>query len=193
MAAENPRARILPEYRIDESGVMTIRIDTHTQHIEVHRYYAGAVVVVCFLSIVLQAFLNKFSPRFQLLELPLLVVVYFGLSRRNSVTGMILGTVVGLLQDGISNTPIGLYGIAKACIGYLASSIGARLDTEHPIARFILVFLFFHVHRIILTVTTLLLLAQPSPFFSLHLLLSSVINAAVAVFLFAALDRLRKL
>jgi rod shape-determining protein MreD len=171
---------------------MTIRIDTQTPHIEVHKYYAGAVVVVCFLSIVVQAFLNTLSPRFQLLELPFLIVVYFGLSRRNPVTGMILGTVVGILQDGISHTPIGLYGIAKALIGYLASSIGARLDTEHPIARFILVFLFFHIHQIILAVTILLLLAQPAPFFTLHLFLSSLINAAVAVVLFAGLDRLRK-
>lgn len=171
---------------------MSIRIDTQTQNVEVHKYYAGTVIVVCFLAIVLQAFLNKFSPIFQLFELPLLVVIYFGLSRRNSVTGILLGTAVGILQDGISHTPIGLYGIAKAFIGYLASSIGARLDTEHPVARFILTFLFFHIHQIILAITVRLLLGQSEGFFSLHLLLSSVINAVIAVFLFAGLDRLRK-
>lgn len=171
---------------------MSLRIESQTQNIEVHKYHAGTVIIVCFLAIVFQAFLNKFSPRFQLLELPLLAVVYFGLSRRNSVTGMLLGTVVGILQDGISHTPIGLYGIAKAFIGYLASSIGGWLDTEHPIARFVLTLLFFHIHQIILAITVRLLLAQSEPFFSLHLLLSSVINAAVAVFLFAGLDRLRK-
>lgn len=122
---------------------MTVRMDSESQHIEVHKFYAGAVLGICFLSLVLQAFLNRFSPRFQTLELPLLAVVYFGLSRRNSITGLLLGTVVGLLQDGISHTPIGLYGIAKGFIGYIASSIGARLDTEHPISRFILMFLFF--------------------------------------------------
>lgn len=171
---------------------MTIRIDTQTQNIEVHKYYAGTVIIVCFLAIVFQAFMNKFSPAFQLFELPLLVVIYFGLSRRNSVTGILLGAVVGILQDGISHAPIGFYGIAKAFIGYLASSIGARLDTEHPIARFILTFLFFHVHQVIVATTDRLLLEQPDRFFSVHLLLSSIINAAIAVFLFAGLDRLRK-
>ena len=171
---------------------MTIRIDSQTQNIEVHRYYAGTVIIVCFLAIVFQAFLNKFSPDFQLFELPLLMVIYFGLSRRNSMTGILLGTVVGILQDGISHTPIGLFGIAKAFIGYLASSIGARLDTEHPIARFILTFLFFHIHQIILATTVRLLLGHFERFFSLHLLLSSLVNAAIAVFLFAGLDRLRK-
>jgi rod shape-determining protein MreD len=171
---------------------MTVRMDSEAQHIEVHKFYGGTIVVVCFLALVLQAFLNKFSAHFQLLELPLLVVVYFGLSRRNSISGMFLGTLVGLLQDGISGTPIGLYGIAKAVIGYVASSVGARLDTEHPISRFILMFLFFHIHQVVLAITIHLLLASSEPFFSVHLLIASLINSAVAVFLFAGLDRLRR-
>ncbi|MHB8486338.1 MAG: rod shape-determining protein MreD [Candidatus Acidiferrales bacterium] len=171
---------------------MTVRMDSEAQHIEVHKFYSGTVAGVCFLALVLQAFLNKFSTHFQLLELPLLVVVYFGLSRRNSVSGMFLGTLVGLLQDGISHTPIGLYGIAKAIIGYIASSVGARLDTEHPVSRFILMFLFFHIHQVVLAITIHLLLASSEPFFSVHLLIASLINSAVAVFLFAGLDRLRR-
>lgn len=171
---------------------MSVRIDSESQHIEVHKFYAGAVLGICFLALVLQAFLNRFSSRFEILELPLLVVVYFGLSRRNSVTGLLLGTVVGLLQDGISHTPIGLYGIAKGFIGYIASSIGARLDTEHPISRFILMFLFFHVHQILLTLMIRLLLAQHAPFFTLHLLTASILDSVIAVFIFAVLDRFRK-
>lgn len=171
---------------------MTVRMDSEAQHIEVHKFYGGTVVVVCFLALVLQAFLNRFSTHFQLLELPLLVVIYFGLSRRNSVSGMFLGMLVGLLQDGISHTPIGLYGIAKAVIGYISSSVGARLDTEHPVSRFILMFLFFHVHHVVLAITIHLLLASSEPFFSVQLLIASLINSGVAVFLFAGLDRLRR-
>ncbi|HEV2420139.1 MAG TPA: rod shape-determining protein MreD [Candidatus Acidoferrales bacterium] len=171
---------------------MTVRMDSESQHIEVHKFYAGAVLGICFLALVLQAFLNRFSPRFGILELPLLVVVYFGLSRRNSVIGLLLGTAVGLLQDGVSHTPIGLYGIAKGFIGYIASSIGARLDTEHPISRFILMFLFFHIHQVLLALMIRLLLAQHAPFFTVHLLIASLLNSVIGVFLFAGLDRLRK-
>lgn len=170
----------------------TLRMDSQSQHIEVHKFYGGAVIGVCFLALVLQAFLNRFSVGFQILEFPLLVVAYFGLSRRNSVTGLLLGTAVGLLQDGITHTPIGLYGIAKGFIGYISSSIGARLDTEHPISRFILMFFFFHIHQILIALMMRLLLAQHEPFFSLHLLTASLINSVLAVFLFAGLDRLRK-
>lgn len=171
----------------------TVGMDSQSQHIEVHKFYGGTVLLVCFLAIVLQAFLNRFSLRFQVLELPLIVVVYFGLSRRNSVTGLLLGTAVGLLQDGIGQPhTIGLYGIAKGFIGYISSSIGARLDTEHPISRFILMFLFFHVHQALWALMMRLLLAQQAAFFSVHLLIASLINSALAVLLFAALDRLRK-
>jgi len=170
----------------------TLRMDSQSQHIEVHKFYSGAVIGVCFLALVLQAFLNRFSVRFQILELPLLVVVYFGLSRRNSVTGLLLGTAVGLLQDGIAHTPIGLYGIAKGFIGYISSSIGARLDTEHPISRLILMFFFFHIHQILIALVMRLLLSQHEPFFSIHLLTASLINSVLGVFLFAGLDRLRK-
>lgn len=183
---------LVREHLNEACEVMTVRMDSESQHIEVHKFYAGAVLGVCFLALVLQAFLNRFSARFEVLELPLLAVVYFGLSRRNSITGLLLGTAVGLLQDGISHTPIGLYGIAKGFIGFIASSIGARLDTEHPVSRLILMFIFFHVHRVVLALMLRLLLAQHAPFFTVHLLIASIINSVIAVFLFTLLDRLRK-
>jgi rod shape-determining protein MreD len=102
--------------------------------------------------------------------------------------------VIGILQDSLSGptVPLGLYGIAKTIIGYLASSIGARLDTEHPAARFALTISFFAVHQGIIALTRRLLLSQPEPWFTMHLGIAALVNAFVAVFLFMLLDRLRK-
>lgn len=162
-------------------------------NIEVHKFYTGTILASAFLALVLQAFLHKFGHWAGLLELPLLVTIYFGVSRRNPVTGLFLGAAIGILQDALSHdNPIGLYGIAKTLVGYFASSIGARIDTEHPIARFGLVFFFFHFHQAALAITTRVLLNHPAPFFSPMLLLASAVNAAIAVPLFAVLDRLRK-
>jgi rod shape-determining protein MreD len=85
-----------------------------------------------------------------------------------------------------------MYGIAGTIVGYLASSIGGRIDTEHPLARFGLIFIFFHFHQAILVITHRVLLVQPERFFSLSLLLDSVVTSAFGVFLFAMLDRLRR-
>jgi len=163
-------------------------------HIEVHKFRSGAIVVATFLALVLQAFVPVYFPKFAVLDLPLLVVVYFGLSRRNPSTGLLLGMVIGLLQDSLSGptVPLGLYGIAKTIIGYLASSIGARLDTEHPAARFALTMMFFVLHQGVITLTRRLLLAEPEPWFTLRLVIAAAVNAVVAVVLFTLLDRLRK-
>ena len=163
-------------------------------HIEVHKFRSGAIVASTFLALVLQAFVPVYFPKFAVLDLPLLVVIYFGLSRRNPSTGLLLGMVIGLLQDSLSGptVPLGLYGIAKTIIGYLASSIGARLDTEHPAARFALTMIFFVVHQGIITVTRRLLLAEPEPWFTVRLAIAAAVNAVVAVVLFTMLDRLRK-
>lgn len=163
-------------------------------HIEVHKFRTGAIVLTAGLALVLQAFLPVYFPKTGILDLPLLVTIYFGLSRRNPSTGLLLGTVIGIFQDSLSGptVPLGLFGIAKTFIGYLASSIGARLDTEHPAARFALTAAFFAVHQGIIVVTSRLLLSQPEPWFTVHLGVAALVNAVVAVFLFLLLDRLRK-
>ena len=163
-------------------------------HIEVHKFRGGSIVMATIIAVFLQTAIPVHFPKFALLDLPLLLTIYFGLSRRNPSTGLLLGMTIGLLQDSLSGptVPIGLYGIAKTIIGYLASSIGARLDTEHPIARFALTVIFFGVHQGIVILTRRLLLAQPEPWFTMHLAIGAAVNAVVGVFLFMLLDRLRK-
>jgi rod shape-determining protein MreD len=167
-----------------------IRSDSN---VEVHRYYGGTVIITAFLALVLQAFLHKYGRWSEFIDLPLLVTVYFGVSRRNTSTGLLLGAAIGILQDALSfDNPIGLYGIAKTLVGYVSSSIGGRIDTEHPVSRFGLIFLLFHFHQVVFAVTQRVLLNHSAPFFTARLLLDSAITSAVGVGLFALLDRLRR-
>jgi rod shape-determining protein MreD len=163
-------------------------------HIEVHKFRGGAIVGATLLALMFQAFVPVYFAKTAMIDLPLLITIYFGLSRRNPSTGLLLGMVIGLLQDSLSGptVPLGLYGIAKTVIGYLASSIGARLDTEHPAARFALTIIFFGLHQGIVLLTRRILLAQSSVWFTMHLAAAAIVNAIVAVFLFALLDHLRK-
>jgi len=162
-------------------------------NIEVHKYYGGTVAGAALLALVLQMFLHKYGYWAELIELPLLVTIYFGVSRRNPVSGLFLGAVIGILQDALSHdNPIGLYGIAKTLVGYLASSVGAKIDTEHPLSRFGLVFILFHFHQVVLAITQRVLLSRPAPMFTLRLFIGSIVSSAFAVLLFALLDRLRR-
>jgi rod shape-determining protein MreD len=161
-------------------------------HIEVHKFHGGAIVLSVLIATLLQSFLPIYISRVAILDLPLLITIYFGLSRRNPSTGLLLGTAIGLLQDSLSKNPIGLFGISKTIIGYLASSIGARLDTEHPAARFALTGVFFVLHQGIVSLIHKLLLAQPESWFTLRLGVACLVNSVLGVFLYYLLDRLRK-
>jgi len=162
-------------------------------HIEVHKYYGGVVPVAVALALVLQAFFPVHFRWASYLELPLLVTLYFALSKRNPSSGLLLGMVVGLLQDSLSRTPLGLYGIAKTLVGFVASSIGARVDVEHPLARFLLTIVFCLFHRAVLILTSHVLLAQRGEaYFTVPILIASVVNAFIAIGLFPLLDRFRK-
>ena len=162
-------------------------------HIEVHKYYGGVVSAAVLLALVLQAFFPIHFRWANYLELPLLVTLYFALSKRNPSTGMLLGMVIGLLQDSLSRTPLGLYGIAKTLVGFVGSSIGARLDVEHPIARFLLTIGFYLFHHAVFALTSQLLLAKHNEaYISVPILIASVVNALIAIALFPLLDRFRK-
>lgn len=161
-------------------------------HIEVHKFRAGAIVGATLLALFLQAFLPVHFRRFDILDLPLLITIYFALSRRNPSTGLLLGMVIGLLQDSLSSSRLGMFGIAKTFIGYVASSIGARLDTEHPASRFALIVVFFGLHQGIVSLIQRVLLAHPEPWLTARLGIAAAVNALVGVFLFLLLDRLRK-
>ena len=172
----------------------TYELRTGETHIEVHKFYPGAILLAAAVALVLQASVPVYLPKLSIIELPLLVTIYFGLSRRNPSTGLLLGTAIGLAQDALSGptVPLGFYGIAKTVIGFLASSIGARLDTEHPAARFALTFGFFVLHQAILVMIRRLLLAQPETWFNVHLAIAAGVNALVGTVLFLGLDRLRR-
>jgi rod shape-determining protein MreD len=161
------------------------------QHIEVHKFHAGVVTGAVILALVLEAFLLGHFRRASVIELPLLVTIYFALSRRNPSAGLLLGMVIGIAQDSLSHTPIGLYGIAKTVVGFVAASIGSRIDVEHPVARFVLTFLFFHLHNAVFVLTNRLLLAGHEPYMSGGLIVASLVNSVLAVLLFPLLDRLR--
>ena len=165
---------------------------TYDQHIEVHKFYVGAIFGVVVLALALEALLPVYFRAAAILEIPLLVTIYFGLSRRNPASGLLLGMAVGLAQDALGHTPLGMYGIAKTTVGFVASSFGSRIDVEHPLSRLLLTFIFFHVHNVVLVLINRVLLGQHEPYLERNLVIASIVNAFAALFLYPLLDRLRK-
>lgn len=55
------------------------------------------------------------------LNLPLLAAVYLVLAYSSVPLGMVLAMLVGWAQDGLTHGPIGVYGAAYLCVGYLTA------------------------------------------------------------------------
>ena len=85
---------------LGEPPEMEVRAQTDL-HVEVHEFHVGVVTGVVILALVLEAFLPIHFPRASVIELPLLVTIYFALSRRNPSAGMLLGMIIGLAQDSL--------------------------------------------------------------------------------------------
>ncbi len=120
---------------------------TSGEQIEVYRFSIPVTVGVPLLALFLQSFLPKLIPSFAIyFDLPLLVTIFFAISRRNPISGLFTGAAIGLAQDMLGAYPIGIYGIAKTVVGYGASSLGAKLDVENAGARFLVTLGFYLVH-----------------------------------------------
>ena len=170
-------------------------VDLSERGPDVYRFHpavlAGAVLLAVFLQSALPLYV-PFPQFLSLLELPFLVVVYFCFSRRNPSTGLLLGLGVGVLQDALSHNPIGLYGMAKTLVGFAASSLSARVDTDPPHARLLLVFGFYFFHQVAYALVEQLLLARRAELVNLTVLEAALVNALLSVIIFPLLDRFRR-
>ena len=81
-------------------------------------------------------------------DLVLVVVVYVALTS-GSTTGLVTGTVAGLIQDSLSTGVIGIGGLAKTIVGFIAGIVGTQLNIAEPVARFVVFFSATVVHQAI--------------------------------------------
>ncbi|HET9181157.1 MAG TPA: rod shape-determining protein MreD [Candidatus Angelobacter sp.] len=165
---------------------------TSREEIDVHRFSWPVSIGIPLLAIFLQVYLPLRLPFLAIFDLPLLVTIFFAVARRRPVPGMVTGALIGTVQDAWTSLPIGVNGIAKTLIGFLASSLGVKLDVDNPGSRFLMTFTFFMVHRVIYVVIVLGLVGGNEPFSWEHSLVAALANALLAVVLFAGLDKFKQ-
>jgi rod shape-determining protein MreD len=165
---------------------------TSSDQVEVYRFSLPAAVLIPLLALFLQAFLPWRFPSFGIFDLPLLVTIFLALARRNPVTGLLTGAVIGVVQDSLTHQPLGVFGIAKTVVGYGASSLGVRLDVENSGARLLVVFAFSLFHDLVYYMVSRHMVGQAVSWAWGHELLSAAANALLAVVLFLVLDRFKQ-
>ena len=165
---------------------------TSREQIDVYRFPLPVAVGIPLVAIFLQSFLPVHFHFFYLFDLPLLVTIFFALARRNPVSGLLTGGVIGMLQDSLTHQPIGIYGIAKTVIGYGASSLGVKLDVENSGSRFLVTFGFYLLHDLVYFAVARGLVGQTSIWHWEHVASAALANALLCIPLFALLDRFKR-
>ena len=159
---------------------------------EEHRFHPLVLILVPLLAIFFQAYLPLRFPSVGFLNVPVLIVIYFAVSRRSPIGGTLLGLIIGIIQDALTHLPLGINGIIDCILGYLAASIGLRIDVDNPGTRLIMNFTFILLASTLHLLILRRLIGIHEQWYGLHDLVRALVNALVGVVLFALLDRLRQ-
>jgi rod shape-determining protein MreD len=100
---------------------------------------AAGIIVAVAVALALQTTLARYIRGTVALDLVLVVVVYVALTS-GPVAGLLTGTFAGLVQDALATGVIGIGGLSKTLVGFLAGIVGTQFIVAQPLPRF---FVFF--------------------------------------------------
>ena len=110
---------------------------------------AAGVILAVVAALALQTTLARFVVRGTVaIDLVLVVVVYVALTS-GPATGLLSGAIAGLVQDALSTGILGVAGLAKTIVGFLAGVIGTQFIVSQPLPRFVVFFGATVVHAIV--------------------------------------------
>ena len=167
---------------------------TSRDQVAVYEFSWPAIIFIPLVAVLIQIFIPVRVRFLPIIDLPFMVTIFFAVARRNPVSGCLTGCVIGLMQDLFAGPshPLGMYGIVLTLIGYMASSLGLKIDVENPGSRFIITYLFFVAHQGIYYGVAHGLLRQVQVWSWSHVAVSALANAVIGIFVFKFLDRFKQ-
>ena len=110
---------------------------------------AAGVILAVVMALAMQTTMARFIFRGAVaVDLVLVAVVYVALAS-GAGTGLLAGTFAGLVQDALSSRLIGIGGLAKTIVGFLAGVIGTQFIVSQPLPRFVVFFGASVLHAIV--------------------------------------------
>jgi rod shape-determining protein MreD len=167
---------------------------TSREQVSVYEFSWPAIILIPLVAVLIQIFIPVKVRFLPIIDLPFLVTIFFATARRNPISGCLTGCFIGLLQDLFAgyNHPLGMYGISLTVVGYLASSLGVKIDVDNPGSRFLITFVFFGVEEGVYYGVAHGLLRQAVQWNWSHLAISALANAVIGIFVFRFLDRFKE-
>lgn len=147
-------------------------------------YIVGGLI----LALALQTTLTRslIGGRF-MVDLVLVAVVYASLAA-GPVSGLITGTAAGLIQDALSSGVIGIGGLSKSIVGFIAGVVGTQFIVAQSPSRFVVFFAATIVHAAIFMGTYMVLGLRTFDNVYTVVLEQALANALVGVVAFQIAD-----
>ena len=124
----------------------------------------------------------------RMVNLVVVAVVYLALLY-GPVTGLFAGTVGGLAQDALGGGVIGIGGLSKTVVGFLAGLLGAHFIVAQTLPRFVMFVGATVVHELCFHGLYALVEARPFRVQGSAILTQSAINAVVGLLAFFLTER----
>jgi rod shape-determining protein MreD len=151
---------------------------------------AAGVLVAIALALALQTTLARFVVGgTAALDLVLVVVVYVALTT-GPVTGLLAGSVAGIIQDALSSGVIGIGGLAKSIVGFVAGVIGQQFIVTAALPRFVMFLGATALHAAIFMGLYVVLELREFPAPWAAIASQAVVNAAVGMIAFTIIESL---
>ncbi len=163
----------------------------HHRDLGVRGYPLLVYALTPLVAVVLQAWLPRLLRGYAWFDLPLVATVYFALVRRDPIQGTLMGAAQGLFEDALTGHAIGVNGVAKTIVGFLAGSVGIRIDVQNQTIRLALTFLLSLLSSVIYILIFRVLLGLDLQWGWLAVLMTAVGNSLIALVVFHLLDRLQ--
>jgi rod shape-determining protein MreD len=110
---------------------------------------AVGVILAVAVALALQTTAAQFLVRGAVaVDLVLVVVVYVALTS-GPAAGLLSGAFAGLVQDALSSSVIGIGGLAKTLVGFLAGIIGTQFIVTASLPRFVVFFAATALHAVV--------------------------------------------
>jgi rod shape-determining protein MreD len=121
-------------------------------------------------------------------NLVLVAVVYVALAF-GALTGLLAGTVGGLIQDAVAGGIIGIGSLAKTVVGFFVGVLGAQFIVSTPVPRFLMFVGASFVHELLFQGLYALVESRPFRMQYSTTLVQAFVNGAVGIAAFLLVER----
>ena len=153
---------------------------------------AQVMTLIVLVAILIQVQLPTHLGIASRLDLALLMVIYLASTRSSTLNGLGIGVLIGIIQDSLTEGPIGVFGILKTITAYLTATIRRFIKVDLIVVRALLTATLFIIHQLIFWFIKSVLLGDEIEIDTLETAVLATIHAGVAILLFKTFDHFQK-